>query len=119
MTDSQTTVLSSSGQSRSTWREKALVYAAMMREGLSGNEIARQHGLTRQAVNKAMQRACPIQWPNYRHVRRGRAVWVVRPGKAIEPDRPTWSYPDSTTIALAHEIRREIQRASAQPFRGA
>jgi hypothetical protein len=72
---------------------RARTLAAMRREGKTWAQIGAMMGMSGEAIRQAIARGCP---PFH--------------GPEIEEPRPEWSYPDRVTLALVHQIKREMER---------
>lgn len=81
-------------------RERALLFAQMIRDGFTVRAIAGLQGISAQRVYQVMHAACP---------------GFVEPRQYLsspEPEaRPLWSYPDAATLALVRQIRQEMEQA--------
>lgn len=101
-------------------RQRALLFAGMIRDGFSLRAIASLQGCSYERVRQVLACGCPdfIQQtahkstpnptpvPTLRPVRR--QAWVVNPEPPEPEPRPAWSYPDAVTLALVAQIRREM-----------
>lgn len=77
-------------------------FVELRRQGLSGDQIGRKHGVSRSWVHRVMKHACPPFVP------------PAKPSKKQPPvGRAEWTKPGAELLRIAREGRNEIAAAEA------
>lgn len=91
-------------------RARALLFAAMRRDGYPYATIAALQGISRQRVLQIMQTACPPLDP-----KRNPDLTPEQQQQALTTLRPAWSYPDKHTLAIIQMIKAEMREKPLPP----